>query len=291
MSDTARRSIAGIAIAIALGAVVALAGSVGSVRVGGVAVFAVCAGIAYVINWAAYVPSNAAKTERYYDLTGSITYLTVTALALLLSTDIDVRAVIAGAMIAVWAIRLGTFLFRRVRRDGKDGRFDEIKLDPLRFLMAWTLQGLWVLLTIACALAIITSADRRDLGWVAGIGIAVWAVGFAIEVVADRQKSAFRRDPANDGRFITTGLWAWSRHPNYFGEITLWFGMAILAVPILSGWRWILLISPVFVYVLLTRISGVPMLEARSERRWGDDPDFRQYTETTPVLIPRPPRR
>ena len=290
MSDTARTSLIGISAAIIIGALVGLAGSDGSTSVGSVAVFGLCAGLAYVVNWLVFIPSNRAKTEQYYDLTGSITYLTVTGVALLLSEGLDARAVIAGVMVGVWALRLGTFLFRRVRRDGKDGRFDEIKLDPLRFFMAWTLQGLWVLLTVACALAIITSLDRQPLEWVAYVGIGVWIIGFTIEVVSDRQKAAFRRDDANAGRFITTGLWAWSRHPNYFGEIVLWTGMAIMAVPILSGWRWVVLISPIFVTVLLTRISGIPMLERRAEQRWGDDEEFRRYTDSTPVLVPRPPR-
>ena len=291
MSDQTRRSVVGIIVSVLIGAFVAFAGSDGSTEVGSVPVFALCALLAYVINWVVFVPSNRAKTVHYFDLTGSATYLTVTAGALLLSTDIDARAAIAGAMVAVWALRLGLFLFRRVRRDGRDGRFDEIKVDPLRFFMTWTLQGLWVLLTIAAALAIMTSAERRSLGWLAAVGIAVWVAGFAIEVVADRQKSAFKRDAANEGKFITSGLWAWSRHPNYFGEITLWAGMALLAIPVLSGWRWVVLISPVFVTLLLTRVSGIPMLEARAEKRWGDEEEYREYTATTPVLVPRPPRR
>lgn len=291
MSDNRRRSIIGIAAALVIGALVGLAGSDGSTTIGWMPVFGLGAILAYAINWVVFIPSNAAKTEVYYDLTGSMTYLTVTAVALLLSDGLDARAVIAGAMVGVWALRLGTFLFRRVRRDGKDGRFDEIKLDPLRFLMAWTLQGLWVLLTVSAALAIITSLDRRPLGWIAYLGIAVWVIGFGIEVVADRQKSAFRADPANTGRFISSGLWSWSRHPNYFGEIVLWTGLAIMAVPVLSGWRWVVLISPIFVTVLLTRISGIPMLERRAERRWGDDPEFRAYTDSTSVLVPLPPRR
>lgn len=291
MTNEARRSLIGIIAAVVIGALVALAGSDGSTTIGSIAVFAVCALLAYVINWAVYVPSSLAQTERYFDLTGSATYLTVTAAALVLSDDLDTRAVIAAAMVAVWALRLGTYLFRRVRRDGRDGRFDEIKIDPLRFFMTWTLQGLWVLLTIAAALAIITSLERREIGWVAIVGIVVWVVGFAVEVVADQQKSTFRRDPANQGRFITSGLWAWSRHPNYFGEIVLWTGIAIMAIPVLSGWRWVVLISPVFVTLLLTRVSGIPMLERRGQKRWGDDADFQEYTRSTPVLVPRPPRR
>jgi len=291
MTDQNRKSIIGIAAALVLGALVVLAGSDGSTRVGSIAVFAVCGLLAYVINWVVFVPSNRAKTEHYFDLTGSITYLTVTAVAVLLSADLDARAIIVALMVSVWALRLGSFLFRRVRRDGRDGRFDEIKTDPLRFFMTWTLQGLWVLLTLACALAIITGSDRRSIGWVAIVGIVVWIVGFAIEVVADRQKSAFKRNPANEGRFITSGLWAWSRHPNYFGEITLWTGIAIVALPVLSGWRWVTLISPIFVILLLARVSGIPMLEARAAKRWGDEEDFQAYTRDTPVLVPRPPRR
>ncbi|MGB5168725.1 MAG: DUF1295 domain-containing protein [Acidimicrobiia bacterium] len=291
MTTQRRNSIIGITAALLIGAFVAWAGSDGSREVGGIAVFALGALLAYAINWLVFIPSNRAKTEHYFDLTGSVTYLSVTVVALLLSDDLDARAVIVAAMVAVWALRLGSFLFRRVRRDGRDGRFDEIKIDPLRFFMTWTLQGLWVLLTIACALAIITSIERRSIGWLAVVGIAIWIAGFAIEVMADQQKSVFKRDPANEGKFISTGLWAWSRHPNYFGEIALWTGIAIMAIPLLSGWRWVVLISPVFVTLLLTRVSGIPMLEARAQKRWGDDDDFQAYTRNTSVLIPRPPRK
>ncbi|HEY5650714.1 MAG TPA: DUF1295 domain-containing protein [Acidimicrobiia bacterium] len=290
MDEKARRSVIGIAVAVTIGALVAWAGSDGSTVVGSVPVFAVCGALAFAINWAVFIPSNAAKTERYYDLTGSLTYLTVTLVAVLLSDDVDARAVIVAIMVVVWAARLGTFLFRRISRDGRDGRFDEIKIAPIRFFMTWTLQGLWVLLTAAAALAIITSSERQVLGWLAFVGIAVWVAGFAIEVVADQQKSAFKQDPSNHGRFISTGLWAWSRHPNYFGEITLWIGVAIVAVPILSGWRWAVLISPVFVFLLLNRVSGIPMLEKRADERWGSEPDYERYKQSTPVLILRPPR-
>lgn len=290
MTDQTQRSLIGIVASLVIGTLVVLAGSAGSSKVGAIAVFAVCGILAFAINWIVFVPSNLAKTEHYFDLTGSATYITVVVAALALSDALDARAVIVGAMVVVWALRLGSFLFRRVRRAGRDGRFDEIKTDPLRFFMTWTLQGLWVLLTLACALAIITGTDRQSIGWVAVVGIAVWVAGFTIEVTADRQKSIFKRDPANEGRFITSGLWAWSRHPNYFGEIVLWTGIAIIALPVLSGWTWFTLISPVFVILLLTRVSGIPMLETRAEQRWGDEEEFRTYTENTPVLIPRPPR-
>ena len=210
------------------------------------------------------------------------------ALSVLASDNLDTRALVVAGAVIVWAARLGSFLFRRVRRDGGDGRFDWIKTNFLRFLMTWTLQGLWVLLTLATALAVITAKDRADIDVFLIVGMSVWLAGFVIEVIADRQKSAFRANPANKGRFITSGLWAWSRHPNYLGEIVLWTGIAFAAIPVLSGWRWLMLISPIFVFVLLTRISGIPMLEHRAEKRWGTDPEFRSYIDSTPALIPRP---
>lgn len=290
MDDNNLRALVAVGAGVAVGALVSMAGSDGGARLGTIPVFALCGAIAFAMNWVAFVPSNAARTEKFYDLTGSVTYATVTLVAVFLSSDIDARATIAAAMVIAWAVRLGSFLFGRIRRDGRDGRFDTIKTDPFRFFAAWTTQGLWVLLTASAALAIITTSNRQPLGPLAYVGIALWAAGFAIEVVADRQKRAFRRDEANEGRFITTGLWAWSRHPNYFGEIVLWTGVAIMAVPILSGWQWVVLISPVFVTVLLTRVSGIPMLEARADRRWGDDEAYHSYKASTPVLVPRPPR-
>lgn len=274
----------------ALGIAVAYAGGEGGAQAFGFPLFVVCAALAFVINWVAYIPSVLAQTEKYYDLTGGITYLAVTITALALAGRLDARAWVAGALVVIWATRLASFLFLRISRDGKDGRFDEIKTQPDRFLGAWTLQGLWVVLTAACALAIITGGERQPLGWIGYLGLAIWAAGFAIEVIADRQKSAFKSDSTNRGKFITTGLWAWSRHPNYFGEIVLWSGMAILAIPILSGWQWVVLISPVFVTLLLTKVSGVPLLEERADERWGDDPEYQRYREQTPVLILRPPK-
>lgn len=272
-----------------VGALVAWAGSDGSDEVGGVPVFVIGGLLAYAINWVAYVPSLLARTEHYFDLTGSVTYLTVVVVALILSDGLDVRAWLVAGAVVIWALRLGSFLFARVRKAGGDGRFDTLKTDALQFLSVWTIQGLWVLLTLAAALAVITARDRRAIGVVGAIGLIVWAVGFAIEVIADRQKSAFKADPANDGRFIATGLWSWSRHPNYFGEIVLWTGIAITAVPILDGWRWLMLISPVFVLVLLTRISGIPLLERRADKRWGGEPEYEEYKASTSVLVPLPP--
>ena len=122
------------------------------------------------------------------------------------------------------------------------------------------------------------------------IGLIIWILGFTFEVVADAQKSRFRADLQNKDKFIQSGLWSLSRHPNYFGEIVLWIGIAIIAVPVLKGWQWVCMISPVFVTVLLTRISGIPPLEKRADEKWGGQNGYEEYKAHTPVLIPRLPK-
>ena len=278
-----------VVIAIVLGALISWAGSDGGDRVGALPVFALCGALAFAVNWLAFIPAAVKQTERYYDLTGGITYITVTVVAVLLSRELDLRTTLVVAMVLFWSLRLATFLFRRISRDGKDSRFDNIKNRPLRFFMAWTIQGLWVLLTAAAALAVITGGVREPLGAIGIAGIIIWSIGILIEIIADRQKSKFRDDPDNKGKFINVGLWAWSRHPNYFGEIVLWTGMAIVAMPVLQGWQWATLISPVFVTFLLTRVSGIPLLEEKADERWGGQDDYENYKRNTPVLIPKPP--
>ena len=284
-----RNAFVGIVVSLVLGALVAWSGSDGSADVGSLPVFVLCAVVAFAINWIAFVPSYLARTEHYYDLVGSLTYLSTTLLAAFLASPLDARAWLLLILVLIWSGRLGIFLFRRVRSAGKDGRFDTIKQSAPRFLVAWTTQGLWVIFTAAAAHAAIASADPQPFGILGIVGLVLWLTGFGMEAVADAQKSAFRADPANDGRFITTGLWAWSRHPNYFGEILLWVGVAVIALPALSGWQYVTLLSPVFVFLLLTRVSGIPMLERRADKRWGGQEDYEAYKARTPVLVPRPP--
>ena len=290
MKKTDRNALIALPIVILVGLGIALAGSQGGATVAGIPIFALGVALAFLIQWLAFIPAYLLQSERFFDLTGSITYITVTLIAVLLSPVRDGRSILLLALVVVWAARLGTFLFRRIQKAGKDARFDEIKPSFIRFLNTWTIQGLWVTFTLAAALAAITTNTRRELGLFALVGFLVWVFGFALEVTADMQKSRFRADPGNKGKFIHTGLWAWSRHPNYFGEIVLWIGVAIIALPVLRGWQWVTLISPVFVTLLITRVSGVPMLEKRADEKWGGQADYEAYKERTPVLIPRPPR-
>jgi steroid 5-alpha reductase family enzyme len=266
-----------------------------SVRVTGFSAFFLCAVIAMMVNWVAFLPSALAKSDKFYDTTGAITYLTVTAFACWGAYDaygsLDLRSIVLAAMIALWCIRLGSFLYLRIHAaGGSDSRFEKIKVSPARFLVAWTLQGLWVILTASAALAAITATERAPMDLFLWVGAAVWAFGLAWETIADTQKSAFKADPANKGKFINVGLWKWSRHPNYFGEITLWTGVLIVALPVLSGWSWLTVISPVFVTLLLTKVSGINLQNAQATKRWGDDPAYQEYRCNTPALFPMPPK-
>lgn len=275
-----------MSIVLALALAFALAGSHTGTSWHGWPVFALCALLALALQWLAFVPAWLLQTEKFYDLTGSCTYLAVIWLAVGLSGASDSRSLLLAGCISLWALRLGSFLFLRILEDGSDSRFDRIKPHAGTFLFTWSLQGLWVLITAGCALAAISGASERPAGLPEAVGLALWLAGFAIEVVADRQKRTFRRSHGSD-RFIASGLWARSRHPNYFGEILLWCGIALMAAPALAGWQWLTLVSPLFVFLLLTRVSGVPLLERKADRRWGNDPEWQAYKANTPVLVPR----
>ena len=282
-------SIITIVVVLIIGTLLAWAGSQGGATIGGFPLFAVAVIAAFAIQIIAFIPAAILKTERFFDLTGSLTFFAISLGLVLLSPMPDARSWLLAAMIMLWAARLGTFLALRVRKAGSDGRFDEIKSSPVRFLQVWIIQGLWVSLTSAAAwIAISTDVGARaPLGWIAIVGMVIWVVGLNIEVVADTQKSAFRANPANKDEFIRTGLWSRSRHPNYFGEILVWVGVFVTAAPVLAGWQWIAVLSPAFVVLLLTRVSGIPLLEARADAKWGKRADYVAYRESTPVLIPK----
>lgn len=280
-----------VTAACAAGAVVAWFAGARGLTLGGLPVVVVAAALSFAIQWLAFIPAALRQTEHFYDLVGSLTYLTVIGVAVGARAEaglLDARSVVVAALVVVWAVRLGSFLFGRVRRAGSDARFELIKRSWHRFLVAWTLQGLWVFLTLLAALVMLAAPDVRPLGVFDAVGLAVWCAGFAMEVVADRQKRAFRADPANRDRWIDAGLWAWSRHPNYAGEILLWKGVWIAALGALDASAALAVLSPLFVFVLLRFGSGVPILEERADKRWGGQPAYESYKARTPLLWPRP---
>ncbi|MDA0891441.1 MAG: DUF1295 domain-containing protein [Proteobacteria bacterium] len=241
----------------------------------------------FAVQWIGLIHARLFETEHYFDLVGSLTYVAVTVFAAQQAIDFGLRQQLIAAAVMIWALRLGPFLFMRIKKAGEDQRFRKIKLSTPRFLLTWTLQGTWVFITAGAALAAIMTPNTDALGGLFYAGVILWIIGFLVEVIADNQKSRFKADPANDGKFINTGIWSRAQHPNYFGEIVLWTGVAVMASPSLSESALIFLVSPLFVALLLTRISGIPLLRKTAGARWGDDPEYQAYLKETPVLIPR----
>ena len=247
--------------------------------------------LAFAIQWIAFIPAYVFQTEKFYDLTGSLTYLSVIWYSLTSSSEyfanLNLANLVIVLLITFWALRLGSFLFMRIHKAGEDKRFRTIKPSASQFFMTWTLQGLWVSLCSMCALTAISSDSGLIVNPVFFAGLVLFIFGFLLEIIADKQKSKFRAIPENKNKFISSGLWARSRHPNYFGEIVLWTGIAVMSFSSLEGLQYLTLISPIFTYVLLVYISGVRMLEARGDIKWGENEDYRNYKENTPVLLLR----
>ncbi|MDA9344551.1 DUF1295 domain-containing protein [Gammaproteobacteria bacterium] len=244
----------------------------------------------FVIQWVAYIPAFIFKTEKFYDLTGSLTYITAISFALYstnTSQNLDLGSLIIGIAIILWAIRLGSFLFMRIHKDKKDGRFDSIKTSFSQFFMTWTLQGMWVFICSSAALVAIANPTGVPINIVFILGLALFILGFVVEIIADNQKSLFRSIPENKDVFINEGLWARSRHPNYFGEITLWTGITVMGISTFEGMNYLALFSPIFSYLLLNYVSGVRMLEYRGQKKWGHLDAYKTYKESTPKFIPK----
>ena len=250
-----------------------------------------CAVISIGMQLVAWIPGSIAKTERFYDITGGLTYLTVVGFSLWAGAQSEppsMRELIVSLLVVIWSLRLTYFLYSRIHRTGKDGRFDQLKTSPIRFLIPWSLQGLWVFLTMIVVIVINSQADSApSLGIWDGLGLSIWILGFGIEVIADNQKTVFNKDSSNTGKWIDSGLWSYSRHPNYLGEILLWTGIAFFGISCFTGFERVAWISPIFIYLLLTKVSGIPILDKRALEKWGDNPEYQKYRENTPALIPR----
>ena len=239
----------------------------------------------FCIQWVSFIPAFIFQTEKFYDLTGSITYLTAVFYTLYVTGSNNLSDLIIVACVAVWAIRLGSFLFMRIHKAGEDRRFRTIKPNFTRFLMTWTLQGMWVSMCLLCVLTALSSYSGVIMNSIFFVGLIVFILGLSIEIIADYQKTVFRRNIENKDKFITTGLWSLSRHPNYFGEILLWTGVAVMSISSLQGLQYITLISPIFVYILLVYISGIRILEDQAKKKWGHLDSFKKYLKNTPRLF------
>ena len=242
--------------------------------------------LAFLIHWLLFIPAYLLKTEKFFDLSGSFTYISIVSYVLFFNNNSEnIGNLILASFIIIWAVRLGSFLFFRIKKAGEDKRFRELKISFTRFFLVWNISGMWVSFCSMCAITAISSGSGIQLNPVFYIGAVTFLVGFILEIVADHQKTAFRKDQKNKDKFINTGLWARSQHPNYVGEITLWAGIALISFSSLEDWGYISLISPIFTYWLLVFVSGIPQLDDSAEKKWGHLKAYQDYTKNTPKLI------
>lgn len=240
----------------------------------------------FAIQWILWIFASAFKTEKFYDLAGSATYVFLAWRTLFSTKSFHLRQMIQTGCVTTWGLRLGSYLFSRILQDGSDKRFNKVRDNPKIFFIYWTMQAVWVFITLAPTLILNTKQRDVELSWKDYLGWGLWALGFTLEVIADRQKSVFRADPSNKGKWISSGLWSLCRHPNYLGEIILWAGLCLPASSVMKGWEFSSLVSPFFVALLLTKLSGIPILDRQAMKRWGDIAAYQKYRHETAKLIP-----
>ena len=233
-----------------------------------------------------FLISSFFQTEKFYDLTGALSYhLSIYTFLYQRTQPLSLRQQLVTGQVLLWSFRLGSFLFSRVLKH-RDERFDKIKTKPLRFFIAWMMQGIWVLITPMPVYLLLSKQDSLALGWTDAVGGALWSVGFLVEALADYQKSKFKAKHPQD--FVNTGLWKYSRFPNYFGEILLWIGSTVICAPNLQGWERLACLSPAFIAWLIINISGVRLAEKSQAKRYGARADYKEYCARTSKYVPWP---
>ena len=237
-----------------------------------------------------FIPSFYLKSEKYYDLFGGLTFLSSIFLISFIRFEktnyLSVREIILAISVLLWTIRLSFFLFQRVKRVGKDERFDSYKFSFSKFLLAWMTQGLWVFMCLLPILTVFSSPTNYENLFLTFGGL-IYLVGLMIEIIADYQKSIHNKINKKKRKFITSGLWSRSRHPNYFGEFLIWTGITIICFPLFSGLKYLALVTPIFMYFLLNYISGINLLEERGKGKWANNPEYVKYLKTTPKFFPK----
>ena len=240
----------------------------------------------FLIHLVIFVPSYYFQTEKFFDLTGTISYVSSVLFIFFKSNtveSINLGSLALSTFVIIWSLRLGTFLFLRIKKEGKDRRFNEIKKSFSWFFMTFSLSGMWVTICSICALTGIANGIIFSSTTI--IGIIIFTIGFAIEIIADSQKTKFRAKDENKDKFISSGLWKYSRHPNYLGEIILWLGISLISFSSLEGFQYVTLISPIFTYLLLVNVSGINLLEKSGKKKWGHLESYKIYKKNTPRLI------
>jgi steroid 5-alpha reductase family enzyme len=245
--------------------------------------------ISFAVNAAFFSFAAIRKTDVVTDLSYSLSFTVLAIIVPFLGARRPLQLV-SSLLVLVWAVRLGVYLLGRILRIKVDHRFDQMRDNPLRFARFWILQAISVAVIMLPVSYLLGRNEAPGFGLLAIAGGVVWLVGLVIEAIADAQKSSFKGKRENHERFITSGLWRYSRHPNYFGEMLVWWGLFAYAVPFLHGAAFAVVVGPIFITLLLLFVSGIPLLERSAEAKHGDDPAYREYKRRTSILVPLPPR-
>lgn len=243
--------------------------------------------VAVVINLVMFGFAFRRQTDKLTDISYALTFIAL--MAYMQITHQATAATIVGVvMVSLWAVRLGGFLLYRISKTGKDHRFDEMRGNFRKFLQFWVMQGLsvWVILI---PMLLLLQSKHTMLTVMSFLGAFIWVVGLLIEAIADVQKFRFSQNPANKNKWIDEGIWKYSRHPNYFGEITVWVGAYLFAISSLSITQAVIgLVSPLFIASLILFVSGVPKLEKSADERWGNSKTYQEYKRRTSMLVLAP---
>ncbi len=228
------------------------------------------------------------KTDKVTDLSYGLTFIIITLFFYILSPQQWVQTVVTF-QILVWGLRLSSYLFIRILKTGRDERFDKIRADFLKFAQFWFFQAAAVFIIILPAVVVLTS-QKTSITFLTILGFLIWLSGFLIEGIADQQKFEFKNDSKNSNKWVENGLWKYSRHPNYFGEMLCWWGIFIMSIPFLEGWGWLVIANPLFITFILLFVSGISPLEKLADKKFGKEPGYQEYKKRTSVLVPLPPR-
>jgi steroid 5-alpha reductase family enzyme len=240
--------------------------------------------VSLVVQIVFFIPAFRFKTDKLTDLSYSLTFILLSIISFL-RNDATILKLVLLLMILIWGTRLGVYLFIRINKIKKDSRFDEIRIDFFRFLSFWIIQGVTVFIILLPAFFFFQ--NKANFSILTLLGFLMWIAGILTEGFADQQKFAFINDLKNKGKWVNIGLWKYSRHPNYLGEILCWSGIYLYTFSSLSSvHRLVGLVSPLTIIVLLLFISGIPKLEEKADKKWGSDKDYQKYKKNTAVLIP-----
>lgn len=231
------------------------------------------------------------KTDKVTDLSYGLSFIALAFYTLLTSSVFSPLQILVVSLILLWGIRIATYLFVRILKIGRDKRFDGIRENFLKFAQFWTLQGFAVWIIMLPGLILLSSPIDLPITPLSIIGATIAITGLAIETVADWQKFTFKNKPQNKGKFIQSGIWKYSRYPNYFGEMTFWWGIFMVTLPALSGASYLAIIGPGFITYLLIFGTGIPPLEKKQLQKYGKLESFKKYRKNTSLLIPLPPQK